>query len=102
MIRAAIVGLGRWGRHLPFKAGRAPRIATGALPVQQRPAEVKQRQQVASRKDCGAGRREHVQHLEFRWIVMIAPRHAEPPQIELGSEGQIEPEENRDGGEPAP
>ena len=73
-----------------------------ALAVQQRPAEIDERQQVADREDRRARRRQHVQHLELRRVLVIAPRHARVAEQVLREEREVEAEEDQDRGERAP
>src|SRR6185437_6890286 len=38
-------------RGLPFEPGRAPRVRAGTLAVEERPAEIKERQEIGHRQD---------------------------------------------------
>src|SRR5439155_1891511 len=59
-------------------------------------------QQVADRQDRGARGREHVVDLKLRRIDVVSPRHTEVAQDVLREEGQIEAEEDRQGGQLGP
>src|SRR5688500_6563372 len=68
---------GRRRRDFPFESPGPPWVRGRLLTGEQRMGEVDERQGVADREDRGACRREHVEHLEFRRIRMVAPRHPE-------------------------
>src|SRR5262249_38094258 len=60
----------------------------------QRLDEVDHRQDVADAEDGGAGRGHDVQDLEFVRVGVVAARHAQVPEDELGEEGQVKADEN--------
>src|SRR5690242_15533951 len=86
----------RWRARLPFQSFGIPRIRGRTCTVEHRPQQITKRQQVSSRQNRGAGRREHIQHLELRSVLMIAARHAFDAEQILRKEGEIEAEENQD------
>src|SRR5712664_3902711 len=91
----------RWRRiRFPFKARGRPGIWPRNLAVTHGPNEVNHRQQIAQRENRPARRGQDVQHLKFRRIGVIAPRHAEIAKKKLRKERQIEADEQRDGRNP--
>src|SRR5207244_2919523 len=90
-----------WERiYFQLQARGRPRILPGNLAIAHGPGQVQHRQQIAQRKNRGARRGQHVKHLEFRRIGVIAARHAEIAKNELREEGQVETDEENHRGCP--
>src|SRR5713226_2250150 len=84
-----------WWRRIccPLEARRRPRVLPGNLAVAHGPSQVNHRQKIAERENRSARGGQHVEHLEFRRIGMIAPRHAKVTKNELRKKRQIEADE---------
>src|SRR5258708_29286146 len=80
----------------PLEARRRPRVLPGNLAVAHGPSQVNHRQKIAERENRSARGGQHVEHLEFRRIGVIAARHSEAAKNELREERQIEAYEQRD------
>ncbi len=88
----------RWRRiRFPLQARGGPGILPGNLAVTHGPGEISHREQIAQRENRCARRGQDVQHLKFRRIGVIAPRHAEIAENELREERQVEADEQGDG-----
>src|SRR5512146_2177007 len=88
--------------RLPLQPGGAPGIVARLFAVAQRPQEVHHGQQISHCQHRGSRRREHVQHLEFRRVSMIAPRHSRPSQNELREKREVESDEDGQRRQPPP
>src|ERR1700722_12722340 len=82
--------------NLPFQASRLPGVTARDLTVLERPGHIEHRQQITDAKYRGARCRQDIQHLELRRISMVAARHAQVANDELGEEGQDESNERGD------
>src|SRR5882757_480410 len=85
----------RRGR-LPFKAGARPRVGAGYFTVAHGPSEINHRQQVAQREDGSSGSGHYIEHLKFRRIAGVAPRHAQVAKNKLREKCEIEAQEKSD------
>jgi len=85
-----VMGWRRRRRH-PLQPHGVPGIGTSRLSVTQRPDEIDHGYDVAHRQDGGACRREHVQHLEFRRISMVAARQPHVAGNEQREKRGVEP-----------
>src|ERR1700687_732445 len=83
-----IVSRRRRRRH-PLQTGSAPGIIGSDFPVAHGPQEINHGQKIPNRENGRPGGREHIQHLEFRRILPVAPRHSQIPEDELGKERQV-------------
>src|SRR2546427_850484 len=79
---------------LPLQARGVPWVRRGRLAVAHGPHEVDHGQQIADGENGRACGRKHVQDLEFGRIRVIAPRHSHVAQDELGTERQVESDED--------
>src|SRR6202034_3274835 len=91
-----------WRGRLPLEAGGVPRIVGSGLAVTHRPEEINHGQKISHAEDGRPGGREHVEHLEFLRILIVAARHAEVAEDELREEGQVESQKHNQSGEPCP
>src|SRR5882757_8314970 len=85
----------RRGR-LPFEASAGPRIGAGYFTVAHGPSEINHRQQVAQREDGSSGSGHYIEHLKFRRIAGVAPRHAQVAKNKLREKREIEAQEKSD------
>src|ERR1700674_6013828 len=85
---------GRRRRGLPFQTGRAPRVVFGDFSVTHGPQEVDHRQHISDGQYGRACGREHIQHLEFRWVLPVSARHSHVAENELREESQVETDEH--------
>src|SRR5207302_8282196 len=76
--------------NLPLETRRLPRIVPGNGAILQRPPQIQQREHIPDAKHRGSRSRQHIQHLELRWIGVIPSRHPQIPQNELRQERQVE------------
>src|SRR5581483_9260122 len=88
-----VEGWRRRRRH-PLQSSRIPGIRLGYLAIAHRPEQVDHGQKVSNRKDRCPCSRKHIQHLKFRRILPIAPRHPDITEHELRKEGQVESDED--------
>src|SRR6266545_3411917 len=88
--------------RFPLEPDRAPRVVTRVFAVAHRPNEVDRGDEITEAEHCRAGRRHHVEHLEFVGVRMVAPRHPEITQHELRKESEVESEEDDQGGDRGP
>src|SRR6185437_9939675 len=102
-LRRDVEVLDRWRRSgLPLETFGAPGIAAGARAMAYGPGEIEHRQHVSCGQDGGTGGGEDVEELELRRILEVAARHALEAEDELREEGEIEADEDHDGGEARP
>src|SRR5260370_9115210 len=82
----------RWWRRIgyPLEARRRPRVLPGTFAVAHGPSQVNHRQKIAERENRSARGGQHVEHLEFRRIGVIAARHSEVAKNELREERKME------------
>src|ERR1019366_5834589 len=78
----------------PLQPGSAPGIVLRDLAVTHGPQEIHHGQNISDGQDGRARGGEHVQHLELRRILPIAPRHSHVAQEELRKKREIEAEED--------
>src|SRR5581483_1207258 len=84
------------GRRLrrPLQTRSSPRIVTCRFAVSQRPQQINHGQNITYGKYRRASCREDIQHLELRWILPIAARHAQITKNKLREECEIKSYEN--------
>src|SRR5438552_2733498 len=83
-----------WRRGPPLEACCLPGIVFCDFAIAQRPQQVRHWQEISNRKDGRTRSRKHVQHLKFRRILPVAPRHSQISENELRKECQVETEEH--------
>src|SRR5258708_3254664 len=90
-----------WRRRVgcPLEAGGRPGVLSGNFALVVGQGEVNHVQQGAERENRGARMGEHVEHLKFGRIAVIAARHTEIAKNELREEGQVEAYEQGDRGD---
>src|SRR5260370_389393 len=81
----------------PLEAGGWPGVLPSNLAVAHGQGEISHREQIAQRENRCARRGQHVEHLKFRRIGVIAARHAEIAKDELRKEREVEANEQGDG-----
>src|SRR5260370_18049642 len=83
--------LGRRRRiRRPLEAGGWPGVLPSNLAVAHGPGEISHREQIAQRENRCARRGQHVEHLKFRRIGVIAARHPGIAKDELRTEAEVE------------
>src|SRR5579864_5152372 len=89
-------------RSFPFQARRSPRVIFCDFPVTHGPQEINHGQNVSDGQNGRTRGREHIQHLEFRWILPVSARHSHVSENELRKEREVETDKHEQGGQPAP
>src|SRR5512140_887128 len=84
----------RRGRH-PLESLAAPGIGHGAAAVPERDGQVDEDDHEPEGEQRGAGGGGHVERLELLRVLVVAPRHPEVAEQELGNEGGIESEDDQ-------